>query len=74
MLQTTMDRPSGGASTPQPSSGKSPTITSPRSGSFVNPPTHVAPPGYEEVLAIVHGATSLPSPSDGSDPLPFVTM
>uniref|UniRef100_H2YV24 C2 domain-containing protein n=1 Tax=Ciona savignyi TaxID=51511 RepID=H2YV24_CIOSA len=35
---------------------------------------HVAKPGHEEIYMIVHGATSLPSRSDGIDPLPFATL
>uniref|UniRef100_F6YC34 C2 domain-containing protein n=1 Tax=Ciona intestinalis TaxID=7719 RepID=F6YC34_CIOIN len=35
---------------------------------------HVAKPGHEEVYVIMHGATSLPSRSDGIDPLPFATL
>jgi len=54
---------------------KSPTVTSPRPiSSKGSSNRHVAKPGHEEIYLIIHGATSLPSRSDGSDPLPFATL
>lgn len=38
------------------------------------PDHHVSSPGFEEVYVLMHGATSLPSRSDGKDPLPFATL
>lgn len=34
----------------------------------------VARPGFVEIYLIVHGATSLPSRSDGHDPVPFASL
>nr|XP_026689989.1 coiled-coil domain-containing protein 33 isoform X4 [Ciona intestinalis] len=54
---------------------KSPTMTSPLPPGTKGPVSrHVAKPGHEEVYVIMHGATSLPSRSDGIDPLPFATL
>ncbi|XP_077969150.1 coiled-coil domain-containing protein 33-like isoform X1 [Styela clava] len=88
--QKTMDSPGPSNLPPQPTRStksppkkvnpkrtKSPTLTSPipdREAYVLRPDHHVARPGYEEVYVIVHGATSLPSRSDGQDPLPFASL
>ena len=69
-----MDQPTARDAPPEAGIEKVPTFSRPRSHSFSNTEFHVAQPGFQVVVAMVHGATSLPSSSDGSDPVPFVTM
>ncbi|XP_076800040.1 coiled-coil domain-containing protein 33-like [Clavelina lepadiformis] len=54
---------------------RSPTVTSPKPANKSDSSNrHVAKPGFEEIYVIIHGATSLPSRSDGADPIPFATV
>jgi len=38
------------------------------------PIRHVSKPGYEDIFVCFHGATSLPSCNDGTDPTPFAIL